>query len=316
MKKVTLVIPCYNEETNVNNFYNHVLENIDKNEYKYELVFVNDGSKDKTLEELKKIKNVKNVDVKILSFSRNFGKEAAMYAGLVEATGDYITIIDADLQQPVTLVISALNFLEENEDFDSVAFYQKNRKEGFILNFFKKTFYNLINKISDVEFIEGASDFRVMRKNVVESIKTISEKNRFSKGIFSWVGFNTHYEYYKPLNRASGETKWSFWKLFNYAISGIVSFTTVPLRFATISGVFVSLMSFIYMIVVIAQKIIFDITVPGYATIVVIMLFTGGVQLLSLGIVGEYLSKTYIETKNRPVYILKEKITNGEKNES
>lgn len=310
MKKISLVIPCYNEETNIANFYNSVID-ADFKKYKCELIFVNDGSSDGTLEELKKLEESKNIVIKILSFSRNFGKEAAMYAGLEESTGDFVSVIDADLQQPVTLVVDALKYLEENKEYDSVAFFQKNRNEGFILNFFKSAFYKLINKISDVEFVQGASDFRVMKRNMIEAIINISEKNRFSKGIFSWVGFNTHYEYYQPLERASGTTKWSFSKLFNYAVSGIVSFTTAPLRFSTISGIAISLLSFIYMAVVIAQKLFFSVEIPGYTTIVVLILFMGGVQLFCLGILGEYLSKTYIETKNRPIYVLKERIVRG-----
>lgn len=311
MKKISLVVPCYNEESNINNFYKSVLET-DFEKRICEVIFINDGSSDGTLAELKKLKEKKNIIIKILSFSRNFGKEAAMYAGLVESTGDYVSIIDADLQQPVFLVKKALDYLDDNKDFDSVAFFQKNRKEGLVLNFFKASFYKIINKISDVEFVQGASDFRVMNRNMIDAIVQISEKNRFSKGIFSWVGFNTHYEFYQPLERVSGTTKWSFSKLFNYAISGIVSFTTAPLRFSTISGIFISILAFLYMIIVIFQKMLLGVDIPGYTTIVVLILFMGGVQLFCLGILGEYLSKTYIETKNRPIFVLKERIVRGD----
>lgn len=314
MKKISLVIPCYNEEDNVQNFYNSALKELNLEKYIYELIFVNDGSKDNTITNLKKLKETKNVIIKILDFSRNFGKESAMYAGLLESTGDFVTIIDADLQQPVSLVANALEFLETNKEYDGVAFFQKDRKEGIVLNTFKKIFYKMINKMSDVEFVSGASDFRIMNRTMINAILELSEKNRFSKGIFSWIGFKVHYEYYQPLPREHGTTKWSFTKLLNYAISGIVSFSTAPLRLATVTGIFMSIMSFLYMIFVIIQKLAFGVTIPGYTTIVVLILLIGGVQLFCLGIVGEYLSKTYIESKNRPIFILKEKTVKGDKN--
>lgn len=312
MKKISLIIPCYNEEKNINLFYDMFLKEKLK-EYTYELIFVDDGSNDGTLKELKKLKELKNITIKILSFSRNFGKEAALYAGLKEAKGDYSAIIDADLQQRVFLVMNAVTFLEKNSEFDIVAYFQENRKEGFVLSGFKRTFYKIINKMSEVEFVQGASDFRIMRKQVIEAILEITEKNRFSKGIFSWVGFKSKFNYYTPEKRATGETKWSFKKLFKYALSGMVSSTTVPLRFSTCVGVVTSFGSFIYMAIVILQKLIYGIEIPGYATIVVLILFMGSIQLLSLGILGEYLSKTYIETKNRPIYILKERIEKNER---
>lgn len=308
MQKISLVAPCYNEEKNISHFFNSVKKAFNQKDYNYEIIFIDDGSKDKTLFELKKLKSDSFINVKIISFSRNFGKESAIYAGLLESTGDYVAIIDTDMQQDPKLVVSAVKMLNDNSNYDSIAYCQKQRREGLVLSIFKRMFYTFINRLSDVEFVQGSSDFRVMKRIVVDSILNMSEKNRFSKGIFSWVGFNTKYIEYMPNKRAYGKTKWSFIKLFNYAISGIVSFTTSPLRFSTIVGLTASTLSFIYMVVVIIQKIFWSINIEGYATIVVLILFMGGVQLLSLGILGEYLSKTYIETKNRPIFIVKEKI--------
>ena len=248
--------------------------------------------------------------VKIIDFSRNFGKEAAIYAGLRETTGEYISLIDADLQQNPEFVLKMVNILDENREYDCVAAYQEKRNEGKVKIFFKNCFYKIINKMADIEFVNGASDFRTFRRNMCEAILEMSEYHRFSKGIFSWVGFNTYYMPYSADERLSGTSKWSFLKLCKYAIEGIVAFTTTPLRISTMIGTLTSFASLIYMLVVIIQKLAFGIAIPGYATIVVLILFLGGIQLLSLGIIGEYLSKTYIQTKGRPIYIAKEITSN------
>lgn len=307
--KISLVVPCYNEEGNIKLFIQQV-EKIFKRKYSYEIIFINDGSKDNTLKEMKEIAKNKKQKIKIINFSRNFGKEAGIYAGLKEAKGEYINIIDADLQQNPKFTLEMVNFLENNPDYDIVTAYQKQRHESKILTFFKKSFYKIINKMSEIEFVNGASDFRTFRKNVVNSILELTEYYRFSKGIFSWVGYNVYYMPYEVEQRANGNSKWSFWKLFKYAINGIVSFTTSPLRLSTILGLLFSLLSIIYLIVVIIQKIFFQINIEGYATIVALILLLGGIQLLCIGIIGEYLARTYVETKKRPIYIAKEIIDN------
>ena len=308
--KLSFIVPCYNEEGNVKAFYEKMIETIDYNKYKYELIFINDGSKDKTLERLKELLKEK-VNIKIIHFSRNFGKEAGIYAGLKEAEGEYIAIIDADLQQNPKFLLKMMKVLDET-DYDVVTAYQKVRKEGFVLTTFKKMFYKLINKLCDIDFVSGASDFRMFRRSVLEAILSMGEYYRFSKGIFSWVGFDTYYMPYDVESRNSGKTKWSFWKLFKYAIDGIVSFTTAPLRLATILGFLISISSFIYLVILIIQKLCFGIMVAGYASILAVLLLVGGIQLLSLGIIGEYLARTYIEVKKRPIYIAK-KIYNNKK---
>lgn len=307
--KLSLIVPCYNEEENIEPFYNEVVKTF-KDKFKYEFIFINDGSKDKTITKLKNLlKNDKCV--KIVNFSRNFGKEAGIYAGLKNASGDYTCIIDADLQQNPSFVLDMLKILEENEEYDSVAAFQEQRKEGKVLTFFKNLFYKLINKMCDIEFVSGASDFRLFRKNVVDAILEMSEYYRFSKGIFSWVGFNTYYMPYKVEERANGISKWSFKSLFKYAIDGIVSFTTKPLKISTFIGMIFSTLSLIYLIVVVIQKIFFDVSFAGYTTIVALILLIGGIQLLCLGIIGEYIARTYVETKKRPIYIAKEVLSNN-----
>lgn len=308
--KLSLIIPCFNEAGNVRPLFDKINEVFENKINDYEFVFVNDGSKDETFKNLKEICESSSRPVKVVNFSRNFGKEAAIFAGLKEASGDLISLIDADLQQNPEYVVKMVDYLDENPEYDCVTAFQEKRKEGAFLRFCKRRFYHLINKMSDTEFVDGASDFRTFRKAMKDAILEMSEYHRFSKGIFSWVGFNTYYMPYAVDERLSGTTKWSFWKLFKYAIEGIVAFTTVPLKISTYTGFFTSLASLIYIIVVIVEKLAFGIAVPGYATIVVLILFLGGLQLLALGINGEYLSKTYIQTKNRPIYIAREIITN------
>lgn len=308
--KLSLVVPCYNEEGNVEKFFEEVKSTF-KEGIDYEVVFVNDGSTDKTAAVLRKLYK-ENSNIQVISFSRNFGKEAAMYAGLSESKGELVCVIDADLQQHPQEVLKMMKILYENPDTDCVTAYQQKRREGKLMSFVKSCFYKLINGISEVNFVNGASDFRLMRRTMVEAVLSVTEYHRFSKGIFSWVGFNTEYMPYDAAQRKTGRTKWSTKRLFKYALEGIISFSTKPLRFATYVGFLSSVLSIIYMIVVVAQKLIFDIAVPGYATIVVLVLLLGGLQLFCLGVLGEYFAKMYIQVKNRPVYIVKEHLKNEE----
>ncbi len=308
--KLSLVIPCYNEEENIPLLYEAILEDFADVDFEYELVFVNDGSKDKTLPALKKLLDGE-IPVKIIDFSRNFGKEAAMYAGLKNACGDYVAVIDADLQQKPSLVLKMVNILDTTPSYDCVAAYQEDRREGKILTFFKNTFYKLINKFSEVEFTKGASDFRTFRRKMLDDILELQEYFRFSKGLFSWVGYNTCYIPYKAEERAKGETKWSFKKLFAYALEGIFAFTVAPLRLATGAGIASILFAFLYVAITIVFRFFDKITLSASAPIVFIVSFIGGLQLFCLGIVGEYLARTYIQTKGRPIYIAKEIITNS-----
>ncbi len=308
--KLSIVVPCYNEENNVEPFYQEVVKTFKKVKIKYEIIFVNDGSKDKTLNNLKEITKKAKEKIKVINFSRNFGKEAGMYAGLKEASGDYVSIIDADLQQDPHLILEMLDLLNNNSDYDSVAAYQEKRNDPFLKRLFSNLFYKLINRISEVNFVNGASDFRLLNRKMVNAVLELSEYYRFSKGIFSFVGFNTYYLPYTANKRAHGKSKWSFWSLVKYAISGLVSFTTAPLRIATFLGIIISLISFIYLFLLISQTILLGIDVPGYASTLSIVLLLGGIQLFSLGIIGEYLGRTYVETKRRPIYITKEIIDN------
>ncbi len=307
--KLSLVVPCYNEEQNVSLFYNAVKNDFSSADFDYEIVFVNDGSKDATFKELQKL-CAGDIPVKIVNFSRNFGKESAMYAGLKESEGDYVTIIDADLQQRPSIALDMVKMLDNEPEYDCVAAYQEERKESKLLVFFKNSFYKLINKFADTEFVQGASDFRTFRRPMVEAILSMDEYFRFSKGLFSWVGFNTKFIPYEVEERATGTSKWSFKKLFKYAMDGIFAFTTAPLRIATVVGLAASFLSMVYLVVVVIQKLFFGIPVAGYATIVALILLLGGIQLLALGIIGEYIARTYIQTKNRPIYIAKNVIKN------
>lgn len=307
LMKLSLVIPCYNEEDNVTRFFEETNNAFSGKLESYEFVFINDGSKDKTFEKLSELyKNNPDYNIQVLSFSRNFGKEAAMYAGLKQAKGDFVCIIDADLQQRPEVALEMLKEIEADPTVDCVAAYQKDRKEGKLLTKFKNSFYKLINKIAEVDFVNGASDFRLFNRKMLEAILSMSEYHRFSKGIFSWVGFNTKYIPYEVSEREAGKSKWSFFKLFKYAIDGIVAFSSLPLKLATGMGFVTAFISIIYLIVVVLQKLIQGIDVPGYATIIVLILFLGGMQLFCLGILGEYLSKVYVQVKSRPIYILKE----------
>lgn len=309
---LSLVIPCYNEEENVENFYNETVKAFKGKIESYEFVFVDDGSKDKTLERLHKLVSEKTENIQVLSFSRNFGKESAIYAGLNNARGDYACIIDADLQQRPEVVVEMMDIITNNSDVDCVTAYQEKRRESKIMSAFKSSFYKIINRVSDVDFVNGASDFRLMNRSMIDAVINMGEYHRFSKGIFSFVGFNTQYIPYVAAERENGESKWSFVKLLKYAFEGIVSFTSFPLKLASYTGIISSVISVIYLLVVVIQKLAFGINVPGYATIVVLLLLLGGLQLFCLGILGEYLAKVYDQVKNRPIYILKEHITNSD----
>lgn len=304
--KLSLVVPCYNEAENVTAFQDAVTGAFDGCGYDYEIIFVDDGSKDATLHNLKKLHRDQKCPVKVISFSRNFGKEAAIYAGMQQADGEYISLIDADLQQRPEIVRDMVKILDEQEQYDVVAAYQDRRGEGKVLSFFKKSFYNLINRLSTVKLQSDASDFRTFRRSVRDSIMELAEYHRFSKGIFAWVGYNTCFIPYTACERHAGTTKWSFRKLLNYAIDGIIGYSTAPLRLATYLGGLSGVAAAVYMIVVMLQKLIWGIEIPGYATLIVLILFFGCIQLLCIGIIGEYVGRTFEQSKSRPVYIAKE----------
>lgn len=310
MKKLSIVVPCYNEEEAIPYFYEEINKVSKEMKNDFEFIFVNDGSKDKTIDIVKDLSK-KDKRVKYIHFSRNFGKEAAMLAGLELSSGDYVTIMDADLQDPPSLLPEMVRLIEE-EDYDCVGTRRVTRKgEPPIRSFFARMFYKIINKMSKVEMVDGARDFRLMTRQMVNSILELKEYNRYSKGLFSFVGYNTKWLEYENVERVAGETKWSFWKLFAYAIEGIVAFTTTPLTIAAFMGMLFCLVSFIMIIVIIVKTLCFGDPVSGWPSMACIIFFVSGVQLFCIGIIGEYLSKTYLETKKRPIYIVKE--TNIEK---
>ena len=307
--KLSLVAPCYNEADNIRPFQDAVMAAFDGCGYDYEIIFVNDGSRDATLHNLKKAHQEQRCPVKVVSLSRNFGKESAIYAGIQQASGEYISLIDADLQQRPEIVRDMVKILEEQPNYDVVAAYQDRRGEGKVLSFFKKSFYAIINKLSKVTLQPDASDFRTFRRSVRDSILDLAEYHRFSKGIFAWVGYDTCFIPYTACERHSGTTKWSFRKLMNYAIEGIIGFSTAPLRLATYLGIFTAVMAVFYTIWVVLEKLIRGIDVPGYATMIVLTLLLGGIQLLCIGIIGEYVGRTFEQSKDRPIYIAKEILT-------
>lgn len=303
MEKISIVVPCYNEESNINSFYEEMIKTLEKvkENYSYEIIFVNDGSNDNTELEVKKIRKT-DQNVILISFSRNFGKEAAIYAGLNNATGDLVALIDADLQHPPKTILEMLEGI--NDGYDVVATKRKNRKgEPVVKSLFSKLFYKMMKMFIPIE--KNVQDFRLMKKEVVDAIISLKEYNRFSKGIFTWVGFKIKYIEIENIERKAGKTKWSFRKLFNYAIEGITSFTTAPLKASTLMGFFISTIAIISTIIIILQTLIYGKDVPGYASIITAILFMGGVQLISIGILSEYISKMYIEIKKRPKYIIK-----------
>lgn len=309
MKLLSAIVPCYNEEENVPYFYQEFLKNeafFKENEIEFELWYINDGSVDKTAEAVKLLIE-KDIRVHLLSFSRNFGKEAALYAGLEKARGDYIACMDADLQDPPSLLPEMFQNIWAG--YDTVATRRVTRKgEPLIRSFFARKFYRMMNRISSTEIVDGARDFRLMTRQVVDSLLQMKEYNRFTKGIFSWVGFNTKWLEFDNIERKKGETKWSFWKLFIYSLEGITSFSTAPLAFAAFMGVFFCVASFFFIIFVIIRKIMFGDPTSGWPSLVCIILLVSGVQLFCMGIVGQYLAKTYMEVKNRPIYLVKEEV--------
>ena len=305
MKKVSIIVPCYNEEESIPLFYKEIKKVFSKINYKLELIFVNDGSKDKTLELIRNLSK-KDKEANYISLSRNFGKEAAMWAGLKHSTGDYITVMDCDLQDPPALIPEMLRLIEE-EDYDVVGTRRVTRKgEPPIRSFFARMFYKIINKMSKVEMVDGARDYRMMTRQVVDNLLTLKEYNRYSKGLFSFVGFKTKWLEYENIERVAGETKWNFWKLFLYAIEGIVAFTTAPLTMAATFGILFCLVAFIMIIVIIVKTLVYGDPTSGWPSLACIIFMTNGIELLCIGVIGEYLSKTYLEVKKRPIYIVKE----------
>ena len=305
MKKISIVVPCYNEEESLPYFYDEVEKIVKKIKAEIEYVFVNDGSRDNTLKILKFLAK-KDKRVKFISFSRNFGKEAAILSGLEYSTGDYVTTMDADLQDPPELLLEMYDALE-NEDYDICAAKSKSRNGySFFRKLFTGWFYKIIEKISKTEMVDGARDFRLMRRVVVDSVISMQEYNRYSKGLFSFVGFKTKWLEFENRERVAGNTKWNFWKLFAYAIEGIVAFSTAPLIIAALLGVILCFISFIMILFIIGKTLIFGDPVSGWPSLVCIIFFLSGVQLFATGIIGEYLAKTYLETKKRPIYIIRE----------
>ena len=305
MNKISIIVPVYNEEEAIKIFYDKITEVSAKMEADFEYIFVNDGSKDKTLEIAKEYAK-KDSRVRFVSFSRNFGKEAAMYAGLQASTGDYVAIMDVDLQDPPDLIPEMYETLLTT-DYDCVATKRKTRKgENPIISFFSRLFYKIINKMTKTEIVDGARDFRLMSRQMVDSILQVTEYNRFSKGIFSWVGFNTKWIAYDNIERSAGKTKWNFWKLFVYALDGITAFSTATLMIATLAGILFCFLAFIMIIAIIVKTCLYGDPVSGWPSMVCIVLLVGGVQLFCLGIMGQYMSKEYMEIKNRPIYIVKE----------
>lgn len=306
MKKISLIIPCYNEAETLPLFCKEISAVMQRmHDYEFEIIYVNDGSSDKTLLILKDFAQ-KDKCVRYLSLSRNFGKEAAMYAGFANATGDYVAIMDADLQDPPSLLPEMVEILESGE-YDSVATRRVSRDgEPPIRSFFARMFYKLINKISDVDIVDGARDYRLMKREMVDVIVEMGETNRFSKGIFGWIGFKTYWYPYKNIERFAGETKWGLWKLFKYSIDGIVSFSQVPLNIASWMGICCTGISLLVILFIIIRKILFGDPVQGWASNMCVVIFIGGIQLFCLGVIGQYVGKTYAETKKRPHYIVSE----------
>jgi glycosyltransferase involved in cell wall biosynthesis len=302
---LTLIVPCYNEQDALPLFYEEVTKVMEGMKMAYELIFVNDGSTDQTLHILTELGSA-DEHVKYLSFSRNFGKEAAMYAGFSHAKGDYVAVMDADMQDPPSLLPQMLEILAQGE-YDSVATRRVSREgEPPIRSWFARKFYKIINRISDADIVDGARDFRLMKREMVDAIVAMGEYNRFSKGIFGWIGFRTYWLPYKNVERVAGETKWNFWKLFKYAIDGIINFSQAPLSISSWLGMFMTLVSFFMIIFIVVRKLIMGDPVAGWASQICVIIFIGGIQLFCIGIMGQYIAKTYMETKKRPHYIVSE----------
>ena len=303
---ISIIVPCFNEEETLDIFYRETKKVIDTDlKMDYEMFLIDDGSRDGTLSVMKSL-SVADPCVKYISFSRNFGKEAAMYAGLVHAKGDYVTIMDADLQDPPSLLPQMVELLEK-EDYDSLATRRATRDgESVVRSFFAKQFYKIMNRISDAEIKDGARDFRLMKRKMVDAVVSMTEYNRFSKGIFGWIGFKTYWLSYDNVERVAGNTKWSFWKLFRYAIDGLVNFSQTPLYMASWFGIGMTGVSFLAMLGIIIRKLIFGDPVAGWPSLVCIIIFLGGIQLFCMGVMGQYIAKIYMETKERPHYIIAE----------
>ncbi|MCM1537367.1 MAG: glycosyltransferase family 2 protein [bacterium] len=309
MKLLSVIVPCYNEEENVPYFYEELMKQealFREKDVELEVLYVDDGSKDHTAAEVRRL-HEKDERVRLVSFSRNFGKEAAIYAGLSKAKGDFAVLMDADLQDPPALLPEMYSYIEQG--YDAVATRRVSRKgEPPIRSFFARMFYRLMRKISRTEIVDGARDYRLMTRQVVDAILSMQEYNRFTKGIFGWVGFQTKWLEYENIERVKGETKWSFWKLFAYSLEGIMAFSTAPLAIASILGVLFCFLALILILVIVVRTLIFGDPTSGWPSMVCIMSLLGGVQLLCIGIVGQYLSKTYMEVKRRPIYLIKEEL--------
>ncbi len=309
MSLLSVIVPCFNEEESVELFYTELMKNHDFFRGKgveIEVIYVDDGSKDGTVREIKKL-HERDERVHMISFSRNFGKEAAMFAGLERSAGDYVVLMDVDLQDPPSLLPEMFSYVEQG--YDSVATRRVSRKgEPPVRSFFARLFYRLMKKISKTEIMDGARDYRLMTRKMVDAILSMREYNRFTKGIFGWVGFETKWLEYENVERAKGETKWNFWKLLLYSIDGITAFSTVPLMLASLVGVLFCAVAFLMIVFIIVRKLIFGDPVSGWPSLVCIILMTGGVQFFCTGILGQYLAKTYMEVKNRPIYLTKEEI--------
>ena len=306
MDKITVAVPCYNEEPALEPFFEVLTAVAKQMDYvEFEFLFINDGSKDDTLGKIKKLE-ARDERVKYISFSRNFGKEAGIYAGLENATGDYVVIMDADLQDPPALLPDMYRAVTE-EGYDCVGSRRVTRKgEPPIRSFFARMFYKIINKMSDADIVDGARDFQMMSRKVVAAILSMGEYNRFSKGIFGWIGFKKKWLEYENIERVAGETKWSFWKLFLYAIEGIIAFSTTPLVISSVFGLLCCMLAFVMIVVIIVRTLVFGDPTAGWPSLVCIMLLLSGIQMLCIGIVGQYLAKTYLETKKRPIYLVRE----------
>ncbi len=305
MKKISLIVPCYNEEEAIPIFVKDTSIILSEMNVDYEILFINDGSKDHTLGILKNL-SLEDSHISYFSFSRNFGKEAAMYAGFCNADGDYIAVMDADMQDPPELLPQMFEILNSGK-YDSVATRRTDRKgESAVRSWFARKFYEIINKISDADIVDGARDFRLMKREMVDAIVSMSEYNRFSKGIFGWIGFRTYWLPYENRERIAGNTKWSFWGLLKYAIDGIINFSQVPLSIASWTGIIMTILSFVFLAIIIIRRLLWGDPVAGWASTICVIIFIGGIQLFCLGIMGQYIAKTYMEVKNRPHYIISE----------
>jgi len=309
MSLLSVIVPCYNEEENVELFYTELIKNdsfFQGKGIELEIIYIDDGSKDKTVTEVKKLCE-KDERVHLVSFSRNFGKESAMYAGLEKSKGDYVVMMDVDLQDPPSLLPEMFSYIEQG--YDSVATRRVSRKgEPPIRSFFARAFYKLMKRISKTEIMDGARDYRLMTRQMVDAILSMQEYNRFTKGIFGWVGFHTKWLEYENVERAKGETKWNFWKLLMYSFDGITAFSTAPLMLASLMGVLFCIFAFVMIVFIIVRKLIFGDPVSGWPSLVCIILMTSGVQFFCTGILGQYLAKAYMEVKRRPIYLVKEEI--------